>query len=69
MDADPETQFLAKHPGYHGSRCSFILSWKNGVLSSGSAKMEPIYRCKDDAGKPITVASEQELVGGAAHGL
>lgn len=33
-------------------------------MASGSAKIEPVDRAKDDAGKPITVASEQELGAG-----
>lgn len=53
---------VAKDRGYTGTRCAFAVAWKNGVIASGTAKIEATF-------KTITVSTEQELVGGAAYGL
>jgi hypothetical protein len=50
-----------KEPWFNGTAVSFTLAWQNGVIQNGAAKVEVI-------GKTITVASEQELIGGAAYG-
>jgi hypothetical protein len=59
--ASGDDQIAQRERGFSGTRATFTLTWKSGVVQNCTAKIEATYT-------PITISSQQQLVGGARYG-
>jgi hypothetical protein len=60
--ASGDNLLAEKSPWYNGTMVVYSVAWKNGVITSGSAKIELLR------GKTVSVSSLSELTQGAAYG-